>query len=72
MKELIFWDPVRSFNLDVTKSEKEYKVGDVIGFKLGYGGMLKASTSPYVEKACFQVVIAINRELRASPAGLFY
>jgi predicted amino acid racemase len=37
--------------LDVTKSEKEYKVGDVIGFKLGYGGMLKASTSPYVEKA---------------------
>ncbi len=36
--------------LDVTKSEKTYKVGDVIGFTLGYGGMLKTATSPYVEK----------------------
>lgn len=37
--------------LDVTKSDKEYKVGDVVSFTLGYGGMLKTATSPYVEKA---------------------
>ena len=37
--------------LDVTKSDKEYKVGDVVGFTLGYGGMLKTATSPYVEKS---------------------
>lgn len=37
--------------LDVTKSDKEYKVGDIVKFTLGYGGMLKTATSPYVEKA---------------------
>lgn len=37
--------------LDVTKSDKEYKVGDVVSFTLGYGGMLKTATSAYVEKA---------------------
>ena len=37
--------------LDVTKSDTEYKVGDVVRFVLGYGGMLKPATSPYVEKA---------------------
>lgn len=37
--------------LDVTKSDKEYKVGDVVAFTLGYGGMLKTATSAYVEKA---------------------
>ena len=36
--------------LDVSKSDKEYKVGDVVGFTLGYGGMLKTATSAYVEK----------------------
>ncbi len=36
--------------LDVTKCKKEYKVGDVVEFKLGYGGMLKTATSPYVER----------------------
>lgn len=36
--------------LDVTKSEADYKVGDIIRFELGYGGMLKTSTSPYVHK----------------------
>ena len=36
--------------LDVTKSDTEYKVGDVVRFLLGYGGMLKTATSPYVEK----------------------
>ena len=36
--------------LDVTKSSKEYKVGDVVQFVLGYGGMLKTATSPYVQK----------------------
>ena len=37
--------------LDVTKSDREYKVGDTVSFTLGYGGMLKTATSPYVEKA---------------------
>lgn len=37
--------------LDVTKSDTEYKVGDVVKFVLGYGGMLKTATSAYVEKA---------------------
>ena len=36
--------------LDVTKSEEEYKVGDIVQFVVGYGGMLKTATSPYVEK----------------------
>ena len=36
--------------LDVTKSDREYKVGDIVRFTLGYGGMLKTATSPYVEK----------------------
>lgn len=37
--------------LDVTKCDKEYKVGDIVSFTLGYGGMLKTATSAYVEKA---------------------
>lgn len=36
--------------LDVTKSDTEYKVGDVVRFTLGYGGMLKTATSAYVER----------------------
>lgn len=36
--------------LDVSKSETAYKVGDIVQFEVGYGGMLKLSTSPYVEK----------------------
>ncbi len=36
--------------LDVTKSDKTYQVGDIVQFYLGYGGMLKTATSPYVEK----------------------
>ncbi len=36
--------------LDVTHTDKEYKVGDVVSFELGYGGMLKAATSAYVER----------------------
>lgn len=36
--------------LDVTHCDKEYKVGDIVEFELGYGGMLKTSTSPYVER----------------------
>lgn len=37
--------------LDVTHADKAYKVGDIVEFELGYGGMLKTATSPYVEKA---------------------
>lgn len=36
--------------LDVTKSERDYKVGDVIEFKMDYGSLLKAMTSEYVDK----------------------
>ena len=36
--------------LDVTHCDREYQVGDIVSFKLGYGGMLKNATSPYVEK----------------------
>lgn len=37
--------------LDVTDSQHAYQVGDAVGFRLGYGGLLKAATSPYVFKA---------------------
>ncbi|MFZ5351371.1 MAG: ornithine racemase Orr [Bacillota bacterium] len=36
--------------LDVTESESEYKVGDIVEFDLTYGGLLAACTSEYVEK----------------------
>ncbi|MDO5414994.1 MAG: ornithine racemase Orr [Bacillota bacterium] len=34
--------------LDVTKAD--YKVGDIVSFKLGYGSVLKAATSAYVAR----------------------
>lgn len=37
--------------LDLTDATHKYKVGDAIPFKVGYGSMLKAMTSPYVEKS---------------------
>ncbi|MEG0291685.1 MAG: ornithine racemase Orr [Anaerovoracaceae bacterium] len=37
--------------LNVSDSDVNYKVGDVVKFKLGYGGMLKTATSAYVQKA---------------------
>jgi len=36
--------------LDVTGSDKKYKPGDVMQFKMEYGAVLKAATSPYVQK----------------------
>ncbi len=36
--------------LDVTKSKNSYKLGDIVSFTLGYGGMLKTATSSYVER----------------------
>jgi predicted amino acid racemase len=36
--------------LDVTHCDKDYQVGDVVSFTLGYGGMLKVATSPYVSR----------------------
>lgn len=38
--------------LDVSKCREPYKVGDIVRFKVGYGGMLKTATSAYVEKVC--------------------
>ena len=36
--------------LDVTKSDKEYKVGDTVRFTLDYGAVLRLATSEYVER----------------------
>lgn len=36
--------------LDVTNCESDYKVGDIVRFRLGYSGMLRATTSKYVER----------------------
>lgn len=36
--------------LDLSRCKDRYQVGDKVSFTLGYGGMLKASTSSYVEK----------------------
>nr|WP_312577051.1 ornithine racemase Orr [Sedimentibacter sp.] len=36
--------------LDVTKSDKGYKVGDLIDFKLSYSSLLRATTSAYVSR----------------------
>jgi predicted amino acid racemase len=36
--------------LDVTDSKKELTVGDIVEFKIDYGCLLSAMTSPYVEK----------------------
>ena len=36
--------------LDVTNSDYEYKVGDIVAFRLGYSGMLRATTSCYVSR----------------------
>ncbi len=36
--------------MDVSKSDFDYKLGDVIRFRLGYSGMLKCATGSYVEK----------------------
>lgn len=37
--------------LDVTKSKKDYKVGDAVEFLMDYGCLLRACTSQYVKKA---------------------
>lgn len=36
--------------LDLSKCGEDYKVGDTVKFRLEYGALLKAATSPYVEK----------------------
>lgn len=36
--------------INATTSENNYKVGDVVEFLMDYGGLLSASTSPYIEK----------------------
>lgn len=36
--------------VDVTNTRQKYKLGDIIRFKLKYGGILACSTSEYVEK----------------------
>ena len=36
--------------LNVSNSHMNYRVGDIIKFKFGYSSLLRATTSPYVEK----------------------
>ena len=36
--------------VDVTDSSNEYKVGDIMSFRIGYGALLKGFTSDYIEK----------------------
>ncbi|HHZ00049.1 MAG TPA: ornithine racemase Orr [Sedimentibacter sp.] len=36
--------------LDVSKSDREYEVGDIVSFKLSYSSLLRASTSGYVAR----------------------
>jgi len=36
--------------IDVTKSRRDYRVGDIISFEVTYGALLRAATSKYVEK----------------------
>lgn len=41
-----------SDHLIVNVSNTNYKVGDIISFRMGYGGLLQLMTSQYVKKAC--------------------
>jgi len=36
--------------LNMNNTDKKYKVGDVVKFKLSYSSLLRATTSSYVEK----------------------
>lgn len=36
--------------VDVTDSERKYKVGDIMEFRINYGCLLVSMTSPYIEK----------------------
>jgi len=36
--------------LDITDSKEEYRVGDIVKFKLDYSSLLELTTSPYVKK----------------------
>ena len=36
--------------LDITDSERDYKVGDTVELELGYFSVMRAFTSRYVEK----------------------
>ena len=36
--------------LDMSKSDRKYKVGDIVNFKLSYSSLLRASTSGYVDR----------------------
>ncbi len=37
--------------VNLTNSDKDYQVGDIVEFKLGYGALLKLFTSKYVDRA---------------------
>ena len=38
--------------LDLSGTDREYRTGDIVEFKVGYVGVLRTCTSPYVEKVC--------------------
>ena len=38
--------------MDMSNAKKDYKVGDIVEFKLEYGSLLSLTTSEYIEKVC--------------------
>ena len=36
--------------VDLTHADKDYQVGDIVEFKLGYGSLLKLFTSQYIDR----------------------
>ena len=47
---IVFDGKVLGASSDHLMIEGKYKVGDIVRFKLGYGGLLSTATSPYVKK----------------------
>ena len=40
--------------LELSDSARNFRVGDVIEFKVGYVGVLRACTSNYIQKVCVE------------------
>ncbi len=38
--------------MNISASKMDYKVGDIVEFKLDYGSLLSLTTSEYIEKVC--------------------
>ncbi|MFV2043429.1 MAG: ornithine racemase Orr [Anaerolineales bacterium] len=56
--------------LDVTEAHSAHKVGDLVSFKLTYGGILSSMTSEYISKSFRRVGDAPGEPIGARPANL--